>query len=213
MEFKKKTIIWEDNNEPPKDYIWAKKDGRFYEYSYATRSWVESKTVSGGNSGESGGSDDGGGGDVPAKMTMYDAWVKAFKTLQTNNFPVTPKKFAKGLISSYAVLDRSADSIFIPFINENTSNIFEIPEEEDLKNILDIQDVPDDIYNNDDTYGFFLYDLDDLTQLNDLRTPLASLVDSYGMVIPHVYEDELTHYCTNILKFNGKNYVWFQDWD
>ena len=44
MEFKKKTIIWEDNNEPPKDYIWAKKDGKFYEYNYVTRSWVESKS-------------------------------------------------------------------------------------------------------------------------------------------------------------------------
>lgn len=54
MDFKKKTIIWEDNNEPPKDYIWAKKDGKFYEYNYATRSWIESKLIkaekSGGNS-------------------------------------------------------------------------------------------------------------------------------------------------------------------
>ena len=47
MEFKKKTIIWEDNNEPPKDYIWAKNDGKFYEYNYATRSWVESESISG----------------------------------------------------------------------------------------------------------------------------------------------------------------------
>lgn len=63
MEFKKKTIIWEDNNEPPKDYIWAKKDGKFYEYSYATRSWIESKSISGGNSGESGGGEGGSGDD------------------------------------------------------------------------------------------------------------------------------------------------------
>ena len=49
MEFKKKTIIWEDNNEPPKDYIWVKKDGKFYEYSYVTRNWVESKSISGGS--------------------------------------------------------------------------------------------------------------------------------------------------------------------
>lgn len=45
MEFKKKTIIWEDNNEPPKSYIWAKPDGRFYEYS-ATKGWTESKLIS-----------------------------------------------------------------------------------------------------------------------------------------------------------------------
>ncbi len=63
MEFKKKTIIWEDNNEPPKDYIWAKKDGKFYEYSYTTRSWIESKLIkaeeSGGNSEEGDGSGEG----------------------------------------------------------------------------------------------------------------------------------------------------------
>lgn len=53
MEFKKKTIIWEDNNEPPKDYIWAKKDGKFYEYSYATRSWIESKSIKAEASGDS----------------------------------------------------------------------------------------------------------------------------------------------------------------
>lgn len=47
MEFKKKTIIWEDNNEPPKDYIWIKSDGKAYEYSYSQRKWIESKSISG----------------------------------------------------------------------------------------------------------------------------------------------------------------------
>lgn len=70
MEFKKKTIIWEDNNEPPKDYIWAKKDGKFYEYSYATRSWIESKSISGGSGGSGGGSDEGGGGSEPAEFVL-----------------------------------------------------------------------------------------------------------------------------------------------
>ena len=45
MEFKKKTIIWEDNNEPPKSYIWAKPDGKFYEYN-TTKGWTESKLIS-----------------------------------------------------------------------------------------------------------------------------------------------------------------------
>lgn len=40
MEFKKKTIIWESNNEPPKNYIWIKKDGA-YEWSNTTRRWEE----------------------------------------------------------------------------------------------------------------------------------------------------------------------------
>lgn len=42
MEFKKKTIIWEDNNEPPKDYIWVKSDGKAYEFDYKHRVWKES---------------------------------------------------------------------------------------------------------------------------------------------------------------------------
>ena len=60
MELKKKTIIWEDNNEPPKDYIWAKKDGKFYEYSHSQRGWIESNLISTGNNEENSesGSDD-----------------------------------------------------------------------------------------------------------------------------------------------------------
>lgn len=53
MEFKKKTIIWEDNNEPPKSYIWAKKDGKFYEYDYNVRDWVESTSINSSGSGSS----------------------------------------------------------------------------------------------------------------------------------------------------------------
>lgn len=52
MELKKKTIIWENNNEPPKDYIWVKSDGKAYEYSYSQGRWIESNSISGsGNSG------------------------------------------------------------------------------------------------------------------------------------------------------------------
>ena len=46
MEYKTKTIVWEDNNEPPKDYIWVKSDGKAYEYSYSQRKWIESKSIS-----------------------------------------------------------------------------------------------------------------------------------------------------------------------
>lgn len=45
MEYKTKTIVWEDNNEPPKDYIWVKSDGKAYEFDYADRKWKESKTL------------------------------------------------------------------------------------------------------------------------------------------------------------------------
>ena len=39
MEFKKKTIIWEDNNEPPKNYIWVRTDGKAYEYDHDEKYW------------------------------------------------------------------------------------------------------------------------------------------------------------------------------
>lgn len=56
MEFKKKTIIWEDNNEPPKDYIWVKSDGKAYEFDYTDRIWKESKLIKAEESGSSDGS-------------------------------------------------------------------------------------------------------------------------------------------------------------
>lgn len=46
MEFKKKTIIWENNSEPPKDFIWVKPDGKAYEFDYTDRTWKESNTIS-----------------------------------------------------------------------------------------------------------------------------------------------------------------------
>lgn len=45
MELKKKTIIWEDNSEPPKDYIWVKSDNKAYEFDYTDRLWKESRTI------------------------------------------------------------------------------------------------------------------------------------------------------------------------
>ena len=45
MEFKKKTIIWESNSIPPKNYIWVKSDNKAYEYNYLNESWEESSTV------------------------------------------------------------------------------------------------------------------------------------------------------------------------
>lgn len=54
MEFKKKTLIWEDNSEPPKDYIWIKPDGKAYEFDYTDRIWKESKSISAGSGSGSG---------------------------------------------------------------------------------------------------------------------------------------------------------------
>ena len=70
MEYKKKTIIWEDNNEPPKDYIWAKKDGKFYEYNYTVRDWVESSLISSGKSEDDSSSDDSSEDDTSTQTWL-----------------------------------------------------------------------------------------------------------------------------------------------
>lgn len=57
MELKKKTLIWEENNEPPKNYIWVKSDGKAYEYNNSTRSWELSKTMSSASNGGGNGTD------------------------------------------------------------------------------------------------------------------------------------------------------------
>lgn len=44
MEFKKKTIIWEDNTEPPKNYFWVKPDGKVYEFTLKN-GWAESTEI------------------------------------------------------------------------------------------------------------------------------------------------------------------------
>jgi len=41
----KKTIIWETNSEPPRNYIWVKSDGIPYEYDWDLREWVPSKDI------------------------------------------------------------------------------------------------------------------------------------------------------------------------
>ncbi len=42
----KRTIIFEENTEPPKNYYWIKPDNKVYEYNYEDREWVESETIS-----------------------------------------------------------------------------------------------------------------------------------------------------------------------
>lgn len=45
MELKKKTIIWEENTEPPKNYFWVKPDGKVYEWTLEKEDWAESETI------------------------------------------------------------------------------------------------------------------------------------------------------------------------
>lgn len=109
MEFKKKTIIWEDNNEPPKDYIWVKSDGKAYEYSYSQGKWIESKLI---KTEESGGSGDGGGSDSESSLM----------NLIPNNYP-KPDLF---LCTKY-VEDSSVD---IDVTNYKIDDLFNLCDEE-----------------------------------------------------------------------------------
>jgi hypothetical protein len=96
MEFKKKTIIWEDNNEPPKDYIWIKSDGKAYEYSYSQRKWIESKLI---KTEESGGSDGGEGGgssevDYEAVYQFYKKKIIELLPEETVQKAILPEHYA-----------------------------------------------------------------------------------------------------------------------
>lgn len=42
----KRTIIWEENTEPPKNYFWVKPDNKVYEFNHEFEEWVESETIS-----------------------------------------------------------------------------------------------------------------------------------------------------------------------
>ena len=82
MELKKKTIIWEDNNEPPKDYIWIKSDGKAYEFDYNDRKWKESTSINVNNNGSDDDSSGGGSTEID-----YEAIYQFYK-----------KKLVEGII-------------------------------------------------------------------------------------------------------------------
>ena len=45
MKHQKKTIIWEENTEPPKNYYWVKEDNIVYEFRPKEGKWVESEEL------------------------------------------------------------------------------------------------------------------------------------------------------------------------
>lgn len=73
MDFKKKTIIWEDNNEPPKNYIWVKSDGNAYEFNHTTRQWEKIMSSNGSGSGS-----DSGTGEIDYEA-IYQFQIKKLK--------------------------------------------------------------------------------------------------------------------------------------
>lgn len=68
----KRTIIWEENTIPPKNYLWVKPDGKVYEYDYLKESWEESKTVKLVESGEPSYSEEEPSEDVANAIQAYE---------------------------------------------------------------------------------------------------------------------------------------------
>lgn len=103
MEFKKKTIIWEDNNEPPKDYIWIKSDGKAYEFDYKDRKWVESKSISV----ESGDSGSGSGEGSVDEQSLVTEALNSIITPPSEGNVIYPDAyiFFDSELEEYMVLD------------------------------------------------------------------------------------------------------------
>lgn len=159
--------------------------------------------------GDSDGSDDGGDGGGSGSMSMYDAWRKTFKNLQSEDCPVTPKKVAKGWLASYVYSETIDGTINLDFCNKTTNTLYV----DNGATIYDIENVPDDIYDTED-YCFvtFLYDLDELNQFENVSNPIQQLYND-GFPTIRIYGNTLSKFNTNVISIDGKYYVWFQDWD
>lgn len=154
---------------------------------------------------------EGGGSEI----TMYQAWMKAFNSFETEYFPVTPKKIVKGWAGNVMVSGTPEEPISLEFLGE-TTDIYYYPDE--LAQVYNLEDVPEDIYENldyDGTVCTFLYDLDELNQ-HDCRigtfTP-AQTICLDGYIHLYEYGSGINKYVSNVALIDGKYYIWFQNWD
>lgn len=102
----KRTIIWEENNEPPKNYIWVKSDGKAYEYNNNTRSWELSKII--------GASANGGSGTDSAAPHVYEvSSLEDIESPKEGDIAITEPEVLESIIS---------DVIFNPPVTKVTIN-------------------------------------------------------------------------------------------
>ena len=143
-------------------------------------------------------------------MSMYDAWIKTFKNLQSEDCPVKPKKVVRGWFSNYTRYGTTDNTINLDFCNKTTNVLYT----EEGATIYDIENVPDDIYNTEDyCFATFLYDLDELNRFENISNPIQQLFDDYGIPNIRIYGNTLGKFNSNVISIDGKYYVWFQDWD
>lgn len=218
MEFKKKTIIWEDNNEPPKNYIWVKSDGNAYEFNHTTRQWE--KIMS------SNGSDSGSGSDGNSDITLAQAWTRAFKmdkmpiydhdeyTLIHSDESVPLPDFVLFAVNS-ATYDISGidskpleeEDIVLPENLRYYYELFEISEDsvQNSYNIVPFADFDESDFVVGDAggysgYAYFMYKLDVLS--NDFHGCLMNVanLESLLRTKPDYYD------CVHIIKYKGEYY-------
>ena len=162
----------------------------------------------------------GGGDDAPAKITMYDVWMKAFDGFKIVDNGVTLLDVPPALIcikSDGEYYTVEADSpIPLTFMNRQTSEYKEYREDTEAI-FYNIKDTPDNIYDlskvseNDSPSIQFLYDLDELNQkANNLAGGIDSLILNgyYGQTNILYGKSQYVPY-SGVFKINGKFYVWF----
>lgn len=100
----KKTVIWETNSEPPRNYIWIQSDGIAYEYDWDIREWVPSKNIGPGS----------GGANVVCKTTA--------KWNETQGY--VPAKGEIIVYSDYRQIEKDGQLVDVPGIKIGSGNAY-----------------------------------------------------------------------------------------
>lgn len=202
-----KKIWYDENSEPPKNYLWAK-GGKLFKNIEGQWKEVSKK--------ESEDEESGSG-----SMSMYDAWMKAFgdfKVVQNDDDSILTIKPALAVINaSFDITEHNVDTpIPLTFMNSQANSYFTFNSDNII--VYNIKDVPDDIYDK----GYmglgagvrFLYDLD---ELNEKVQNIDGAVDSI-IIDQQGYDSKVVTLLrglaiyvpySGVYKINDKYYVWF----
>ena len=198
MEYKKKTLIWEDNNEPPKDYIWIKSDGKAYEFNYQTRTWVESKTVKSAAGSE--------GGSIEGAITYNEQELtESQKTQVRKNLDLYYEETSIGEKTTPLVKDGQAPVVNLYKVSDDT------PAQEDVIGVIinggEVSPLSNftvsDITQNGVTYGYSIFtSVYKLIDVYLIDKPLLNVFDApldKGIYVSIYYE-----IYTQRLVYNGE---------
>ena len=197
MEYKKKVIIWKDNNEPPKNYVWVKSDGNAYEFNHTSRQWEK---IMSSNGSDSGNSDSGGGGsdaDINQELTFLNQVTNLIYQTQGFMFDADGNKYYADSISNYedswsegtTILGDKETADYVIWVNdesgENTYTVFLTEEEYNyLVNTVDVERE----YFRDWTKNKFAFPINSyLTYSGGNFYIQDGVYSGYGDVIPNLF--------------------------